>query len=259
MPETEDEFELRHPPVIEAVLGIQFLPLATWSIPHFGLFWQRVRSTYPRFQVQGPILAPESVAAGTLFGARLWFIDESDQRVLQVQNDRIVINWRRRGESSYPRYRVMRSEMESLWPRFLQFLEEEDIGSPQVVRCEYTYFNHIDIPTLVSGDDPFDELFPFWRGGPATFLIEGGNQTFSNTVVMPATSSVITVTLQPAVSVELNKQVMQLSFSATTTLKSADVASVLEAADTSHALDVRAFKEFTSDKLRSKWDGEDPA
>ena len=36
------------PPVNETVLGVEFTPLAKWSIPHFGLFWSRIRDEYPR-------------------------------------------------------------------------------------------------------------------------------------------------------------------------------------------------------------------
>lgn len=253
MPEVDQEFVLEHPPVVEAVLGIQFLPLAKWSLPHFGLFWQVVRSEYSRFEVQEPIIAQESVDAGTLFGARLWLIDESDAHVLQVQNDRIVLNWRRRGGSSYPRYHAMRPQIESLWQRLLHFLDQEELGTPQVIRCEFAYVNHIDVADLMSGGQSFAELFPYWQGGATDFLKEGATLAFSNTIALPDNAGQITVAFQPTVSVELKKPVMQLSFSTLTIPPTSDSTAVLAALDLARTWDLRAFKEFTSAGAQEKW------
>ena len=43
--------EFVNPPVNETVLSIQFAPLTGFLIPHFGLYWSRIRSEYPECQV----------------------------------------------------------------------------------------------------------------------------------------------------------------------------------------------------------------
>jgi hypothetical protein len=47
------------PPVVETALGVEFAPLRKWSVPHFGVFWNEIKSDYPRFEVQ-PALASQS-------------------------------------------------------------------------------------------------------------------------------------------------------------------------------------------------------
>lgn len=253
MPEDGQEFELQHPPLIEAVLAVQFLPLAKWSLPHFGLFWQTIRSEYPRFELQQPIVAPESAATGTLFGARLWFIDESDTRVLQVQNDRIVMNWRKRGEASYPRYQIMRPQMDELLQHFLRFLEQEDLGTLQGIRCDFSYVNHIDLEDLMSDGATFADLFPYWQGGATDFLKDGSTLLFSNTISLPGNGGILTVAIQPAVSSELGKAMMQLTFSTTVVPQSLDAAGILTALDLARSWDLQGFKEFTSIRAQEKW------
>jgi len=45
------------PPVIETVLGVQFRPLANFSVLHFGLYWEKVREEYPKYEIQPPLTA----------------------------------------------------------------------------------------------------------------------------------------------------------------------------------------------------------
>lgn len=45
------------PPVVEMVLGVEFADLPGWSIPHYGLFWGRIRSDYLHCTVKEPLLS----------------------------------------------------------------------------------------------------------------------------------------------------------------------------------------------------------
>src|SRR5208283_4765348 len=97
-----------NPPVVETVLGVEFAPLSKWGIPHFGLFWNGIRDEYPRFEVQPPLeSAPEkftkqdkllpqiSFQLVSHIPVRCWFVHQSDARLLQVQNNRFIHNWRK--------------------------------------------------------------------------------------------------------------------------------------------------------------------
>ena len=50
--------KFKRPPVAETLLGVQFAPLRSFSIPHFGLYWARIRSDYPDQEMKPP-LGPE--------------------------------------------------------------------------------------------------------------------------------------------------------------------------------------------------------
>src|ERR1700675_5095605 len=99
-----------NPPVIETVLSLQFSPLEKFGIPHFGLYWQKIRNEYPRVELHpplasvteeyGPSLIHQKIGLRIGLGfpigspVRCWYVDESDNRLLQVQSDHFVYNWR---------------------------------------------------------------------------------------------------------------------------------------------------------------------
>jgi uncharacterized protein (TIGR04255 family) len=144
------------PPVVETVLSVQFHPLKEYEIPYFGLFWQQIRATYPIFQVQPPLNAtiekfggqppPQltiSVEGVSSPPVRCWFITQESQRILQIQNDRLIYNWRKtRHDDEYPRYESIRRTFETEWNNFCKFLDDEKLGLPEPNQCEITYINH---------------------------------------------------------------------------------------------------------------------
>jgi uncharacterized protein (TIGR04255 family) len=150
------EIHYRHPPVIETLLSVQFLPLRGLSLAYLGLFWSEIRRDYPQQQVKPPLpqfieeFPPAPIAAQIEVtsepDARFWYISETNTELVQVQRDRFIRNWRREDtEVDYPRYRLLRPKFEHDWNRFVQFLEREGIGHPQVNQCEISYINHIDL------------------------------------------------------------------------------------------------------------------
>lgn len=85
----------------------------------------------------------------TDLGQRFWLVSEDDSRVFQVQDDRVVYNWRRRPGGEYPRYRTIRGEFEKALAKLLGKLE---VGTDDLVDfCEVSYTNQISIPGV---DDP---------------------------------------------------------------------------------------------------------
>src|SRR6266446_8407421 len=137
------------PPVVETLLDVAFTPLAAWRIPHFGLFWQLIKSDYPQVEDQPPILLQrerfgEAADKPTTFEfqflqqpeARCWFISNSQSQLIQLQNDRFILNWRKiPAEERYPHYDSIRPNFEFEWSRFFDFLTRESLGIPEVQQC----------------------------------------------------------------------------------------------------------------------------
>jgi uncharacterized protein (TIGR04255 family) len=48
--------EYENPPAIEVVCGILFKTLDAFSLPHFGLFWERCKANYPTCRDVAPLL-----------------------------------------------------------------------------------------------------------------------------------------------------------------------------------------------------------
>src|SRR5665647_832025 len=122
------------PPVAEAVLGVEFE-----TVPGLGAV-QLVRlaaryDRYPRIQEQAgmpPSVGPggEALAEFALMtGApplRLWLLSEGEQDLVQLQGDRVLLNWRGfvPAAGSYPRYAHMRAEYLTVWDTFVSHLNE---------------------------------------------------------------------------------------------------------------------------------------
>lgn len=120
-------------------------------------FTNAMRGDFPGIQRQ-PILPPvkESFDVPNLMPSfeikidssvslpRTWFISPDTSRLVQVQSDRLSLNWRRVSEvSDYPRYKALRQEFR----RHLKTLREcaaERTGAPvRINMCEVTYVNPI--------------------------------------------------------------------------------------------------------------------
>ena len=148
-----DEYTRRYtnPPVFEAVIGIEFVPV-TMGIMRLAAIAALWEETYPIVQ-ENPALPP-SVAQGQQefrfdlapSGApvRLWMATESGEYLIQVQNDRLLLNWRKRGNGVYPRFEVVRDRFSRVVDDFFAYLAS--VGEPpvNVIGTEFTYFNRIE-------------------------------------------------------------------------------------------------------------------
>src|SRR2546425_18159 len=97
----------RRPPVVETALGVQFAPLKSFSIPHFGLFWNAIRGDYPKQEMKPPLgnvvedlaapPAPDQIHLQLVSEpeARCWFLNAGATELIQLQRDRFVRNWRK--------------------------------------------------------------------------------------------------------------------------------------------------------------------
>ena len=112
--------DYERPPVTEVVLSIQFASNNKFQIVHAGLFWNLVHNQFPNVSEQAPLQAVFETFGGPPVAApiqvqfsppfpRFWFESEDRAYVLQLQQDRILFNWRATSsESVYPRYETLR-------------------------------------------------------------------------------------------------------------------------------------------------------
>ena len=166
------------PPLIEVVHGVQFRPIPM-NITHPGLFFLLVRERYPHAQ-QVPPLPPTPDPAGPIgsmsFGLRFggseelprsWFISEDDAMLIQLQPDRLLLNWRRgSANAEYPHFEAVADEFSRIYRLFSEFCSTEGLGSIEPTRCEMTYVNHLlDGPNAEQPWRP-EEWLRLWSGAP---------------------------------------------------------------------------------------------
>lgn len=246
-----------NPPVTETILGIEFRPLATWGMPHFGLFWAKIREKYSKFSVQPP-LPEESHGSGLIISlnpipvVRCWFIDYEDKWLLQVQNSRFISNWKKKkDDSDYPSYTLFRDRFVEHYEQFQQFLSDENFDELSLYQAEISYINHVDIG---SDFDKLPEIFPvFSTFLENSFLPVPQNGGFNFEYRMPENRGRLYINAQRVLNLETGKEFVQFTVSAKTLIASNSKEAAYEALDHGHEWVVRGFTDFTSKSMHTLW------
>ncbi|MCH8270572.1 MAG: TIGR04255 family protein [Planctomycetes bacterium] len=147
----------KNPPVVETALSIQFNEIAGFNNTHFGLFHQTIKPEYPHVREQprldpvierfpGPVFVGKSrfQIENAIVPQRMWFVNENDSELIQLQPDRIVFNWRQKDDrSEYPRYATNGPKCIDAYSSFVDFCESHQLDRPVPNLAEVAYVNHI--------------------------------------------------------------------------------------------------------------------
>jgi uncharacterized protein (TIGR04255 family) len=255
--------------VDEVALSLQFPPIQGFNIPHFGLFWDRVRRDYPRFEVQQPVtnvtehFGPGALPARHLAFAflelpdiRCWYLDESGNRLVQVQRDRFVHNWRKQtGNEPYPRYPELRDRLAHEWSRFCDFLRSEKLNAPQINQCEVVYVNNIEYGTGWDGYGELDRVIAALSTPKAKnkFLPTPERIVMNVTYPIEINAGRLYVSFNPVVRTRDGKEVLQMTLTARGAPKSSSEEDVFAWLDNGRKWVVRGFADFTTDTMHKVW------
>lgn len=260
--------EFDQPPVVETVLGVEFAPLKGWDVRHFGLFWAQVKSRFPTLETKPPLLRSGFAEGGAInlvleqfgdptAGVRCWLIDEDETRLLQIQADRLIHNWRKvKGDEAYPRYNeAVRPRFEAELREFLTFLDSNGIPRPDWRRCEVTYINHLEKGREWETLDDLPRVLPAFRSGalagPELSLPESVHVRWKHRL---DESDWLTFALQSATRSRDQKKLLQYQISAQISLEDdADVPAILDALDRGRYAVVSSFKTSTSPEAHDLW------
>ncbi len=258
------------PPVDEVALSIQFPPIPAFNVPHFGLFWQRIRKDYPKFEIQQPIsnvteqfgpdarpgLQQLSFSFLALPDIRCWYLDESGNRLVQVQRDRFVHNWRKiSGTEEYPRYPEIRGRLEREWIRFCEFLKDEKLERPKPNQCEVLYVNHIEYDKGWQGYGELDHVIAALATPKAKNRFLPAPERITMNVVYPIEGNAgrLYVSFNPVVRARDGKEVLQMTLTARGAPRSSSDADTFGWLDLGRRWVVRSFADFTTDTMHTVW------
>lgn len=161
-----------NPPLAEVVCGVHFQPLRALLSPHYGLLWETFREHgFEKLQEAAPLPPlPRQLEAGevpVLPQPRIWYVTEQGERLVQIQRDRLLYNWRKTPEvSDYPGFDVVFGEFVAHLKRFQAFLRAFELGDLRPLEFELSYVNHL-LPTDVwSEHDELGRVFTDhdWHG-----------------------------------------------------------------------------------------------
>jgi uncharacterized protein (TIGR04255 family) len=143
------------PPVNEVVCSILFAPIEALLTPHVGLLWQRFQPEYPFCHELAPVIPRVEFFNDQVLEheleftdipplPRVWFISADNTKIVQIQRDRLIHNWRKIGEESeYPRYVNMIKGFQEHLNTFTSFIKEADFGEINILQYELSYVNQI--------------------------------------------------------------------------------------------------------------------
>ncbi len=263
--QTESLPSYKKPPVIEVVCGIVFKKIEYFKAPHLGLFWQKLRSTYPTCQHAPPLgfpPEPSDQAIGLdLPLPRVWFINEKKNGLMQLQNDRFLYNWRKMHEEElYPRYRTVINAFQTNFAIFQEFLKEEGLGSLNITQCELTYINHIlkgeGWESAIDINDVLPDLD--WRSDNKRFLPDPRHLGWQASFALPEDKGRLHVKLEQGLRKIDNRPVFILEISARGLGADKSLDAIWNWFELAHKWIVCGFTDLTGKKIQTSiWERED--
>lgn len=254
------------PPAVETFLGFHFASLQNWKTPYFGLFWQQIRKEYPEAEVLPPIPSEDTVkieldaqrislrVKGEI-PVRWWYIHRSGTRLIQVQSDRFIQNWRKRDvKDKYVHYAQLKPSFFQMWDKFLKFLNANKVKAPEINLCEIAYVNNIDRGGAWKNFSDLGTVLSSWSGNTTTgFLSNPSLVTIEAVYPIVGGAGSLHVSMQPGVRQSDGVEVIQLTLIARCRPKASSVRGLMEAFDLGRESIVRGFEDFTTAEMHRLW------
>ena len=254
------------PPVVETVLGVEFSGLDNWGVPHFGLFWDRIRDRFPKWNVKAPLqsqidnengVAPtNSVQILPEPEMRCWFVGENDTTLIQIQKDRLLYNWRKvSSDDKYPHYdETVRPAFENIWTEFIKFVNHEQLGNLNVLQCEVSYINHLEAGSGWESNKDIDKVFAnLIKTEQSGFLPTPDVFSFDSAYKMPENLGNLRVSAKPAIRNSDGTDILQLSLTSHVKHSGNDLSSIMEHLDIGREWIVRGFTDLTTPEMHKIW------
>jgi len=151
--------DFENPPLTEVVLGVQFSPPNEYQQIYAWQVWDLYREKYSKVQEQPPlpptfetfgiprIMQPNIGFTNGPLHDRYWFLNEREDELIQFQQDRLLHNWRKAGDSSndYPRFEKMIKNFEDELLKLEEYFHRVSQQNLNINQCELTYVNSIPL------------------------------------------------------------------------------------------------------------------
>jgi uncharacterized protein (TIGR04255 family) len=257
------------PPLTEVAVSLQFQQLTNFGFVDIGPLWDCFRDRFGRVEYYPPI-PPTFEMFGLPQGAmqplqmsfggfpqlpRCWFVNNTNNELLQFQTDRFIHNWRKvEVENVYPRYEHIRASFAQELQVLEAYLTERGLGQIIPNQCEITYVNVISAPDLPG--DQTSTVFRNWSSLQGTYTSDIEDVSFicrfriSDENGEP-TGRVIAQT-SPGVDAE-GRPVIQFTLTGRGRPASPTVEAALNFIDVARDRIVCGFAELTTDEMHKIW------
>lgn len=227
-------------------MSVQFDPVPLLASVRAGELYTSWRDAYPTVS-QRPEMEPLPPVAGEggllirlgdPIGGRLWFEASDGAYLVQLQANRLALNWRRVGNAAYPRYPAVAERFDQAW-RTLATLPDVTI-TPN--RTEVTYVNVIPRPP--------HEVIAGWVNPVCTPGAGTVQSTFDQLITLE--SGVVARCSTSIVGSFAEQEHTRLTLSVISDM-SDDAQDVVHLQRVAHDWIVRRFKDITAEDMHREW------
>jgi len=264
--------DFERPPVVEVALSVQFEPIPGLTSAHLGMLWGRYRDRYPTCREQAA-LEPVNETFGQkrkpgprvkfisnpASDVRLWFLNDDETKLVQVQRNRFIHNWRKVDfKTEYPRYPCLRESFQHELELFRAFLVDEELPDIQPNQCEVTYVNHIEQSGVWDHHGQLDRVIKYWCGqGLDDIGPEPENVSFHTRYILHdhegKSQGRLHIGLESVYRSVDDAPVFALKLITRGMPESPQISSVLDFMDQGRKYIVRSFASITTPELHSVW------
>lgn len=248
----------KNPPVNEVVCGMRFHPPGKLLVPHIGLLWDKFRDEYPIIQHAHPIasatgLTPVDIKTGLPL-PRIWFINKSEDQLIQFQFDQFYFNWRRK-QSDYPRYNYVIKNFEKALNIILDFFAKFELGTFKPIEYELSYINHIPKGDGWNTINDLSKIFSgfVWGQTKKSFLPNPEKVAWQVEFPLKEKKGRLIVNLSQGILVKDQVPVLILKLKTTGIVQSANQETHREWFDLAHEWIVRGFTDLTTHEIQEFW------
>lgn len=191
---------------------------------------------------------------------RTWFVSTDDTMLIQLQPDRLLLNWRRgAGAADYPHFETVAAEFRRIFNELEGFAAQFALGRIEPNQCEMTYINHLLPRRAGEQVSPPSHLFRVWTEavGPE-WELPLADLAFNARYVLYRSGEAcgrLSVSLAPVfVLPERHDRALQLDLTARGTPETPTVEGVSAFHDMAHEHIVRCFTGITTEAAHQQWD-----
>jgi uncharacterized protein (TIGR04255 family) len=268
MHEPLPKYEL--PPVHETALSIQFERLPSFSGALAGWFWKsympgmpgnwsratetvRLEDVFEKFGTDAGWhrLGFRMVAAGE--PQRIQIIREDSERMVQLQDSRLVLNWQKKEESGYPSFEVMSMEFAILYPLFKKFAQEAELGKVEPNQWEVTYVNLIRKDDMWSSALDWGKIIPSFVFPPPAKDIRGETANCEFRYILPGERGRMYVSMRHVKVAPSDEEAINLTLTCRGPIDNERGWGFDEGFNLGHQSIVRSFTAMTSKEAHQRW------
>ena len=253
--------EYEHPPVSEVALTVQLvddigfrsLDMATiaacWEhdLPHV-----EERDRLPRLDDDPDHLESKPDHTELHETPRLWLQNESGNHVLQLQQDRIAVNWSKsEADDDYPRYETIRDFLLEAWRRLEAKLADLGLTLPPPWMCQVMYVNELGANHGWNSSADTVRLIAPWAGSMSDdFLPVDRHEGLLLHFHIPEHQGWMNIDGRTA---DIGNRILVLTLASQGWPASPDLDGVLGFMDLAHEWIVKGFTSVTTPEAHQEW------